>query len=132
MPTPEPMKAARRCLRVMSSSPSVAATSESSASAPRIAVEVAARFGERRTGVVLAVQHGVGIEETEPAGEVAAVALQPLRQAVDHLGDHLRLLLGGELAAAAMSAGVGPGRAPPSIAAIRAVTSWMRMVSGGR
>ena len=72
------------------------ASAASSAKGLLVGGEVLARPGEGCAGVILAVEDGVGIDEAQPAGEIAAVAIEALGQAVDHLRDHAGAICGRE------------------------------------
>ena len=59
----------------------------------------------------LAAENGIGVDQALPAGEVAAVALEALGQAVDHLRDHAGAVLGRKLLGGRHVRGRGPGAA---------------------
>ena len=75
-------------------SPRLLARAASAASAFSSAGKFLRASASACAGILAAAEHGVGIDQALPAGEVAAVALEALGQAVDHLRDHAGAVLG--------------------------------------
>src|SRR5215831_16603994 len=86
MPRAAPIREKRRCLRVIIQSVGLAfqtKPSEQIVEPPqlgRIAGERAPRIGDGRARLVGLAQHHIGANEPQPFFDIAAVAMQPLRQ----------------------------------------------------